>query len=131
MKVRAEHSRQAVCALYAALGAGIFDSPGGASDDLATRERRGTRAFLEPILAEAGLPASLASDLDDHSYDPLIRAETEHAHAQAKDTEIFRDHRNRYGAFGQMISWPDPWASGWWRYRWPAVAWPEFKAQPC
>lgn len=42
-------------------------------------------------------------------------------HAQAKDTEIFPGRRNRYGVFGQMISRPDPWASGWWRYRVPGL----------
>lgn len=65
--------------LYAALGARIFDSCSDTHDDTGTRERRGTRAFLEPILAQAGLPARLADALEDSSLDPVIKAETDEA----------------------------------------------------
>ncbi len=79
-KARAEHGHDAIGPLYAALGAHIFDSeptPGG--DDSATRDRRGTQRFVEPILQEAGLPTSLSDALDDDSLDPEIRAETDEA----------------------------------------------------
>jgi hypothetical protein len=75
-RTRAEHGRDAVGALYTALGGRIFDSPPGPGD---TRERRGTPEFVAPALAEAGLPADLADALDDASFDPLIRAETDEA----------------------------------------------------
>jgi hypothetical protein len=43
------------------------------------RERRGTRRFIEPVLTEAGLPTDLADALEDSTFDPVIRAETDHA----------------------------------------------------
>ena len=81
-KARAEHGRDAVGPLYAALGARIFDSesPFSRPTDAATGlDPRGTRDFLEPALAEAGLPAGLADALDDQTLDPEIRAETDEA----------------------------------------------------
>ncbi|GGH98830.1 hypothetical protein ACFFGR_10910 [Arthrobacter liuii] len=51
-------------------------------DDVPTEnagQRRGTREFVEPILAEAGLPLSLAEALDDESWDREIRQETDEA----------------------------------------------------
>ena len=44
---------------------------------------RGTRAFTEPILADAGLPAGLADALDDASLDAVIGRETEEAQGLA------------------------------------------------
>ncbi len=77
-RTRAEHGREAVGPLYAALGARIFDTdPAQSHDD--ERGVRGTRAFVEPILAEAGLPASLADALDDETLDAELRAETDEA----------------------------------------------------
>jgi hypothetical protein len=77
-RTRAEHGPDAVAALYAALGARIFDTePTG--DDLASGARRGTPAFLEPVLAGAGLPGTLAGALDDTSWDVQIQAETDEA----------------------------------------------------
>ncbi len=78
-KVREEHGRDAVGTLYAAYGARIFDTPREDADDAAARARLGTRAYVEPILAEAGLPTSLADALDDDSFDVQIRAETDEA----------------------------------------------------
>ncbi|HEY1822954.1 MAG TPA: hypothetical protein VGG83_23765 [Trebonia sp.] len=69
---RAEHGRDAVGPLYAAISGEIFDSPGAA--DL-TPAVRGSRAFVEPLLATAGLPAGLADALDDTRWDEEIRAE--------------------------------------------------------
>jgi 2-hydroxychromene-2-carboxylate isomerase len=79
-RTRATLGREAVAPLYAALGARIFDSDPLASviDDTGS-DVRGTAAFLRPILAEAGLPASLAEALDDETLDPGIREETEEA----------------------------------------------------
>ena len=81
-RVRAEHGRDAVGPLYAAFGARIFDSaqppapPGADADDPTLR---GTRGFVEPILAELGLPLDLADALDDDAWDLEIGAETEEA----------------------------------------------------
>jgi 2-hydroxychromene-2-carboxylate isomerase len=72
-KARAEHGRAAIGPLYAAFGRRIFDTPGGAA------EPRGTRQFVEPVLAEAGLPTDLADALDDQAFDPEIQAETAEA----------------------------------------------------
>ncbi|MCZ2403638.1 hypothetical protein IV498_10700 [Paenarthrobacter sp. Z7-10] len=78
-KTRQVHGAQAVADLYAAFGAHIFDSEPVALDDAPNRERRGTRSFVEPILAEAGLPTQLAEALDENSFDAVIQAETDEA----------------------------------------------------
>jgi len=75
-RTRDEHGQPGVDTLYEALGRRIFDtppSPGSTGGD------RGTRAFLEPVLDGAGLPAELADALDDASYDAVIQAETDAA----------------------------------------------------
>ncbi len=77
-RARAEHGREAVGPLYAAFGAHIFDSE-SVPDDAGHHGRRGTREFVEPILAEAGLPAVLVDALDDPVWDAEIQAETEEA----------------------------------------------------
>ncbi|CCG05548.1 hypothetical protein [Blastococcus saxobsidens] len=74
-RARAEHGPDAVGPLYAALGAQIFETPNEPGDEV----RRGTREFLEPVLAEVGLPADLADALDDTAWDEQIRAETDEA----------------------------------------------------
>jgi sugar phosphate isomerase/epimerase len=43
------------------------------------------------------------------------------AHAQAKDIEVFSGARNRYGYPGRAVTRPDPWDTGWWRYRVPGL----------
>ncbi len=78
-KTRAEHGREAVGALYAGYGAHIFDSDAPQQSEDPTSDTRGTRAFVEPILAEAGLPGALADALDDDSYDAQIQAESDEA----------------------------------------------------
>jgi hypothetical protein len=75
-RARAEHGRGAVGPLYAAISSEIFDSARAA--DL-TPAVRGSRAFVEPLLARAGLPAELADALDDTRWDEEIRAEGEAA----------------------------------------------------
>ncbi|HEY6480021.1 MAG TPA: DsbA family protein [Streptosporangiaceae bacterium] len=76
-RARAEHGRDAVGVLYAAMGGRIFDAPNepGHGDG----GYRGTPAFVAPVLADAGLPAGLAGALDDDSLDDLIRAESDEA----------------------------------------------------
>ena len=76
-RARAEHGRQVIGPLYAAIGARAFDT--AAPDEQADPGYRGTRAFVEPALAEAGLPAELADALADESYDAELRAETDEA----------------------------------------------------
>jgi sugar phosphate isomerase/epimerase len=43
------------------------------------------------------------------------------AHAQAKDIQAFPQLRNRYGYPGKAVHRPDPWDTGWWRYRVPGL----------
>jgi hypothetical protein len=76
-RARAEHGRECLGSLYAAMGARIFDSAPESSDD--GTEHRATREYVEPILAEAGLPLELADALEGTSFDPEIRAETDEA----------------------------------------------------
>jgi hypothetical protein len=81
-RARAEHGLDAMAPLYAALGAHIFDTapdPGDARVAGEVRDRRGTREFVEPILAEAGLPLGLADALDDPSWDVELQQETDEA----------------------------------------------------
>jgi hypothetical protein len=75
-RTRAEHGRQAVGPLYEAIGTQAFDS---ASAPALGPEERGSREFTEPLLEQAGLPAGLASALDDASWDGELRAETDEA----------------------------------------------------
>jgi hypothetical protein len=76
-RARAERGRHSVAQLYAALGSNIFDRE--VPDAAADPGHRGTREFVEPILAEAGLPSELADALDDDRRDGEIRAETDEA----------------------------------------------------
>lgn len=75
-RARAEHGRAAVGRFYAAVSGEIFDSPGARS---LTPAVRGGRDFVEPLLAQAGLPADLADALDDPRWDEQIRAEGDEA----------------------------------------------------
>jgi hypothetical protein len=72
-RVRAECGREAVGPLYEAIGTQVFDTRPDNSQD------RGSRAFLDPILAQVGLPEELAKALDDTSLDPDLRRETDEA----------------------------------------------------
>ena len=81
-RARAEHGREAMAPLYAAFGARIFDTAADPADERTEtqrRDERGTAAYVEPILAEAGLPLALADALDDESWDAEIRRETDEA----------------------------------------------------
>ena len=75
-RARAEYGRAAVGSLYETVSSEIFDAPDAAELVPATR---GSRAFLEPLLAKLGLPASLVDALDDPRWDDEIRAEGEEA----------------------------------------------------
>jgi hypothetical protein len=76
-RIRAGHGPEAVGRYYSALGARIHDTrPDPAQTDPG---HRGTRAFLEPVLTELGLPIALAGALDDASLDAVIQAETDEA----------------------------------------------------
>lgn len=78
-RTRAEFGRDAVGTLYAALGAHIFDGEPPTGSDAAVREARGTREFVEPVLAQIGLPTALADSLDDLGWDTDVQAETDEA----------------------------------------------------
>lgn len=75
-RARAELGRAAVGPLYEAIGSQVFDSDIAPTLDPV---ERGTRGFVEPLLARAGLPAELAGALDDSSWDGELRAETDEA----------------------------------------------------
>ncbi|MCZ2817981.1 mycothiol-dependent nitroreductase Rv2466c family protein [Modestobacter sp. VKM Ac-2984] len=75
-RVRAEHGPDVVGDLYEALGRQVFETAPTEGEDPG---RRGTREFLAPVLADLGLPAELATALDDESWDAELRAETDEA----------------------------------------------------
>jgi hypothetical protein len=73
-RAREEHGPDAVAALYERLGTEVFER--GPEED---GGRRGTRAFLAPVLADVGLPAELADALEDTARDAVVQAETDEA----------------------------------------------------
>jgi len=75
-RVQAEQGRTAVGAFYQAVSSEIFDAPGAAE---LTPAIRGSRAFAEPLLVRARLPAGLAGALGDTRWDEEIRAAGEEA----------------------------------------------------
>lgn len=77
-RTRAEHGPSAVAALYAELGAAVFDRE-PVPDEADAHARRGTREFVAPVLAAIGLPATLADALDDPGWDAELRAGTDEA----------------------------------------------------
>lgn len=78
-RTRAEHGREAVGRLYAALGAHSFDADPAPGPGTPGQDRRSTPAFLESVLEAAELPGGLAAALADESLDAVVRAETEEA----------------------------------------------------
>lgn len=74
VRTREEHGPDAVAALYERLGQEVFEQ--GPEED---GGRRGTVAFLAPVLADVGLPATLADALEDASLDAVVQAETDEA----------------------------------------------------
>jgi hypothetical protein len=75
-RARSEGGPSAVGLFYESVSREIFDSPGAAQ---LTSGVRGSRAFVGPLLAAAGLPAGLADALDDTRWDEEIKAEGEEA----------------------------------------------------
>ena len=75
-RARAEHGRAVVGPLYQAISSEVFESPNAAT---LTAAERGSRAFVEPLLAKLGLRTQLADALEDTSWDTEIQAETDHA----------------------------------------------------
>ena len=107
--VRSSYGREAVGRLYAAIGQRVFDSdPVPAGIDEKGLDRRGTPSFLTPILADAGLPASLVDALEDDTLDLDIRAETDEALSlSGKDVGtpiIHFDPPDGVAFFGPVIS---------------------------
>ncbi|MEO6204103.1 MAG: hypothetical protein ABIO67_01780, partial [Mycobacteriales bacterium] len=105
---------EAVDSLQAAFGAHIFDTP---PDETASRERHGTREFMEPILREVHLPTDLADALEDASFDAAIRADGDEALAlTGKDVGtpiIHFEPPNGVAFFGPVISrLPEPEQAG-------------------
>ena len=79
-RVRADHGRPAVGALYQALGEEIFDrAPVPGDDGSDDGARRGTAEFVAPVLRRLGLPADLAAALDAAEWDEVLQAETDEA----------------------------------------------------
>jgi hypothetical protein len=73
-RTREQCGPDAVATLYERLGGAVFER--GSEED---GGRRGTVEFLAPVLAEAGLPASLADALEDADADAVVQAETDEA----------------------------------------------------
>ena len=67
-RVHADYGRDQVGPLYEAIGTQVFDAE---PDE---RQDRGSRAFVEPILAHVGLPSDLGDALEDTSFDRGTRA---------------------------------------------------------
>ena len=103
-RTRAEHGPEAVATLYSALGTAIFDRDPLPDD----HGHRGTREFLDPVLAGAGLPGDLADALEDTGWDETIQADTDEALAlTGKDvgTPILHfEPPNGVAFFGPVIS---------------------------
>ncbi|MGY1773448.1 mycothiol-dependent nitroreductase Rv2466c family protein [Blastococcus sp. SYSU D00813] len=75
-RVRDEHGPEAVDRLYRALGERIFHAP---EAERPAAGSGGTPEFVGPVLAELGLPAGLATALDDEGWDAVLQDETEEA----------------------------------------------------
>ncbi len=69
----------AVARFYAAAGGRIFDSVPDQEQKGSDGGYRGTREFVNPMLADASLPADLADALDDETFDAQIRRATDEA----------------------------------------------------
>ncbi len=105
--VREQAGPDALARFYEALGAAIFERE-EVPEHSGARERRGTHAFVLPVLEQTGLPAELAETLDDARYDAVIQAETDEALAlTGKDvgTPIIQiDPPDGLAFFGPVIS---------------------------
>ena len=75
-RARAEHGRDAVGALYLAMGTRLFDER---TTEKRSAADQAARELVAAALHDAGLPGELAEALDDISCDDAIGAETEEA----------------------------------------------------
>ena len=104
---REAHGRDVMGDLYTGLGGSVFDID-PPEDQAAYQAALGSRATVEKVLADVGLPASLADALDDPSWDEIIEAETDAALAlTGKDVGtpiIAYDPPNGPAFFGPVIS---------------------------
>jgi hypothetical protein len=76
--VREAHGNEVLGRFYEALGEAVFEQ-GEVPEHSSERERRGSHAFVLPVLERVGLPAELAEVLDDDRHDATIQAETDEA----------------------------------------------------
>lgn len=104
---REAHGRGAMGDLYTGLGGSVFDIDPPA-DQAAYQASLGARSTVEKVLADVGLPVSLADALDDTSWDEVIEAETDAAlELTGKDVGtpiIAYDPPNGPAFFGPVIS---------------------------
>lgn len=77
-RAREEHGREAVGALYSALGDSIWniDPP---ADERTHQQYLGTTGHVQEVLVRADLPGHLTAALDDDAWDEVIESETEEA----------------------------------------------------
>jgi 2-hydroxychromene-2-carboxylate isomerase len=105
--VREQYGPEALARLYEELGTAVFERE-EVPEHSGGRERRGTHAFVVPVLEQAGLPGELAESLDDARHDATIQAETDEALAlTGKDvgTPIIQlDPPDGLAFFGPVIS---------------------------
>jgi 2-hydroxychromene-2-carboxylate isomerase len=105
--VREQHGPEALARFYEELGTAVFERE-EVPEHSGGRERRGTHAFVLPVLERVGLPGELAESLDDTRYDATIQAETDEALAlTGKDvgTPIIQlDAPDGLAFFGPVIS---------------------------
>ncbi len=104
---REAHGREVMGDLYTALGGSVFDID-PPEDQAAYQASLGSRETVEKLLADLGLPLSLADALDDTSWDETIQAESDAALAlTGKDVGtpiIAYDPPNGPAFFGPVIS---------------------------
>lgn len=104
---REAHGREVMGDLYTGLGGSVFDVD-PPEDQSAYQASLGSRETVEKVLADVGLPTSLADALDDTSWDDVIQAESDAALAlTGKDVGtpiIAYDPPHGPAFFGPVIS---------------------------
>lgn len=102
--VRDAEGNEAVARLYEAYGRNVFETSKARRDELTAD----TKTFVEPILAELGLPTSFKDAFEDTTADKVIQEETDYALSlTGKDvgTPILHfDPPNGTALFGPVIS---------------------------
>ncbi|GAA4775355.1 Rv2466c family mycothiol-dependent reductase [Actinomycetospora chlora] len=77
-RTRKEHGVEALDRLQWAFGNHVFERE-PVPDTAAARQEQGSDAFLERVLASAGLPAELVAAAGDTAWDEVVQAETDEA----------------------------------------------------